>query len=127
MSRHDVAADRGHGRQSPNSRLPFPPEEGYHGHVMRRQMDEPYIYDGRTSGIKRPFPMTVSLNGVPNLILYNFNTVSVLFAHMYAFGLEDQELDYMDRSRLRPRMDYSDPAGPYRAPGYRGESYYTVV
>lgn len=87
--RHNVAADRGRGRYTPNSRLPFPPERGYNEPLMRRQMDDPYFYDGRPHGIKRPFSMT------------------------------DQEPDYMDRSRLRPRIDYSDSTIPYRAPAYR--------
>ncbi|KAF5944461.1 hypothetical protein HYC85_018538 [Camellia sinensis] len=41
---------------------------------------------------------------------------------MYAFGHKDQDCDYMEPSRLRPRLDYSDPAVPFRTPRYQ-DSY----
>lgn len=44
----------------------------------------------------------------------------LLNACMVAFGLKDQDPDYMEPSRHRPRLDYSDPAIPFRTPRYRG-------
>ncbi|CAL5369107.1 unnamed protein product [Camellia sinensis] len=84
------APDRGRGRHIPPRRQPFPPEEGFNRPFVGRHFDDPYFYDDSAHGMKRPFFMT------------------------------DQDRDYMEPSRLRPRLDYSDPAVPFRTPRYQG-------
>ncbi|GMH24017.1 hypothetical protein Nepgr_025860 [Nepenthes gracilis] len=77
--RHGVI-DRGPGRPVPSRREIFPPEEeGYAGSSAGRNFDDPYLYDDRAHGIKRPLYMT------------------------------DQDPGYMESSRPRPRFNYSDP------------------
>ncbi|THG11215.1 hypothetical protein TEA_030198 [Camellia sinensis var. sinensis] len=103
--RHD-APDRGRGRHIPPRRQPFPPEEGFNRPFIGRHFDDPYFYDDSAHGMKRPF----------------FMTTVYLIVCMYAFGHKDQDRDYMEPSRLRPRLDYSDPAVPFRTPRYQ-DSY----
>ncbi|KAI7981293.1 hypothetical protein LOK49_Contig53G00002 [Camellia lanceoleosa] len=86
------APDRGRGRHIPPRRQPFPPEEGFNRPFVGRHFDDPYFYDDSAHGMKRPFFMT------------------------------DQDCDYMETSGLRPRLDYSDPAVPFRTPRYQ-DSY----
>ncbi|CAL5373344.1 unnamed protein product [Camellia sinensis] len=74
------ATDGGRGRHIPVRRQPFSPEEGFNGPFVGRHFDDHYFYDNSSHGIKRPFFMT------------------------------DHDADYMEPSRLRPRLDYSDPA-----------------
>ncbi|KAL7192976.1 hypothetical protein ACSBR2_024729 [Camellia fascicularis] len=74
------ATDSGRGRHIPVRRQPFSPEEGFNGPFVGRYFDDHYFYDDSSHGIKRPFFMT------------------------------DHDPDYMEPSRLRPRLDYSDPA-----------------
>ncbi|CAL5345983.1 unnamed protein product [Camellia sinensis] len=44
------------------------------------------------------------------------------FDDPYFYDDIDQDRDYMESSRLRPRLDYSDPAVPFRTPRYQ-DSY----
>ncbi|KAF7130208.1 hypothetical protein RHSIM_Rhsim10G0213500 [Rhododendron simsii] len=81
--------DRGHGMPISNRRQPFPNGEGFSRTSGGRHFDDPYFYDGRPHGTKRPFFMA------------------------------DQDPDYIEPSRHRPRLDYSDPAIPFRTPHYR--------
>ncbi|CAL5371294.1 unnamed protein product [Camellia sinensis] len=74
------ATGGGRGRHIPVRRQPFSPEEGFNGAFVGRHFDDHYFYDNSSHGIKRPFFMT------------------------------DHDADYMEPSRLRPRLDYSDPA-----------------
>ncbi|GAB4847514.1 hypothetical protein Ancab_026573 [Ancistrocladus abbreviatus] len=104
-SRHG-ALDRGFGRHVPSHREPYPPEEEvYAGPSTGRHFDDPYLYDDRAHGMKRPFYMT------------------------------DQDPGYVEPSRLRPRFDYSDPGrgnrhrdafgagGSLYSSGYYGSEY----
>lgn len=81
--------DRGHGIPVPTRSQPFPPGEGFNRPYGGRHFDDPYFYDGRQHGMKRPFFMA------------------------------EQDPDYMEPSRHRPRLDYSDPAIRFRTPHYR--------
>lgn len=47
-------------------------------------------------------------------------SASSVNACMVVFGLKEQDPDYMEPSRHRPRLDYSDPAIRFRTPHYRG-------
>lgn len=109
------APDRGYGMHIPPRRLPYSPEGhfgrlpmgghfdrppmGGHfdrppmgGHFDRPPMgghfDEPYFYDDNTQGIKRPFHM------------------------------RDYDYDYLEPSRHRPRLDYTDPTASFRGNHY---------
>ncbi|KAL6993452.1 hypothetical protein U1Q18_011569 [Sarracenia purpurea var. burkii] len=84
-----IATDRGRGRHIPARSQPFPPEEGFNRPFVGRSFDDPYLYDESAQGIKRPF--------------------SVI----------DQDLDYMEPSRFRPRLNYFDPSVPFHGPCYR--------
>ncbi|WCJ32589.1 Heterogeneous nuclear ribonucleoprotein Q [Euphorbia peplus] len=81
--------ERGH-REHPSSRRhPFPPEEVFDRPYVGRQFDDPYFYDDGAHGMKRPFYMT------------------------------DRDFDFPEPSRVRPRLDYPDPAIPFRGTQYR--------
>ncbi|XP_056169644.1 uncharacterized protein LOC115684686 isoform X2 [Syzygium oleosum] len=81
--------DRGPGMHLPSRPLPYSPEEQYNRHFDGRQFDDPYFYESGAHGLKRPFPMT------------------------------DQNADYMEPSRLRPRFDYTDSSLPSHGNVYR--------
>lgn len=81
-------AVKGRGRHISSSRQPFLPEEGFARPFVGEHFEDPYFYDGSAPGVKRPFYMT------------------------------DPEPGYMEPSRLRPRLDYSDPAFPFRGSRY---------
>ncbi|CAK9157042.1 unnamed protein product [Ilex paraguariensis] len=85
LDRHrHVATDRGHGDPVSFRRQPFRPEEGFNRPYGGRHFDEPYFYDDAAHGMKRPYFMT------------------------------DQDPDYTEPSRLRPRFDYSDQSVAFR-------------
>ncbi|CAL9027199.1 unnamed protein product [Prunus brigantina] len=91
------APDRGYGMHIPPRRLPYSPEGHFGrppmgGHFDRPPMgghfDEPYFYDDNTQGIKRPFHM------------------------------RDYDYDYLEPSRRRPRLDYTDPTASFHGNHY---------
>ncbi|KAJ6413215.1 hypothetical protein OIU84_006085 [Salix udensis] len=84
--------ERGHKDHVSSRRQPFSPEEIFDRCFVGRHFEEPYFYDDGPHGMKRPFHMT------------------------------DQDPDYMEPSRLRPRLDYSDLAASFRGTHYR-DSY----
>ncbi|KAA8547466.1 hypothetical protein F0562_003670 [Nyssa sinensis] len=86
--------DRGHVRHFLARRQPFAPEERFNRPFVGRNFDDPYFYDDTAHGIKRPFYMT------------------------------ERDPDYMEPSRLRPRLDYSDPAVPFGGSHYQGREFY---
>ncbi|XP_052195682.1 uncharacterized protein LOC127803480 [Diospyros lotus] len=86
------APGRDHGRHNPTRRQPFIPEEGFNRPFVGSHFDDPYFYDESAHGIKRPFFMT------------------------------DSGSSHMEPSRFRPRLDYSDPEVPFRAPHYQDPS-----
>ncbi|KAI9109630.1 hypothetical protein K1719_019260 [Acacia pycnantha] len=61
-------------------RMPFSPEGQFDRPFMGRHIDDPYRYEDSVHGMKRPFYMT------------------------------DPDPNYMGSSRVRPRLDYTDPA-----------------
>ncbi|CAN1149879.1 Heterogeneous nuclear ribonucleoprotein Q [Linum perenne] len=77
-------------------RQPFP-EEAFDVPYSGRRYEDPYLYNERMHGIKRPFYMT------------------------------DPEPDYGEPSRYRPRLDYPDPAVPYRGAHYPGEGTLAIL
>ncbi|XP_048128146.1 nucleolin-like isoform X1 [Rhodamnia argentea] len=81
--------DRGPGMHLPSRRLPYSPEEQYNAHFEGRQFDDHHFYDSGAHGLKRPFPMT------------------------------DQNADYMEPSRVRPRFDFTDSSLPLHGSVYR--------
>ncbi|PSS00493.1 Heterogeneous nuclear ribonucleoprotein like [Actinidia chinensis var. chinensis] len=83
------APDIGRGRHIRTSRQPFPHEEGFNRPFIGRHFDDPYFYDDHPHGIKRPLFM------------------------------RDQDPDYLEPARLRPRLNYSDPAASVHVPRYR--------
>ncbi|XP_021683966.2 uncharacterized protein LOC110667439 isoform X2 [Hevea brasiliensis] len=74
------ASDRRHGNHASSRRQPFSAEEAFDRPYVGRHCDDPYFYDDGAHGMKRPFFMT------------------------------DHDPDYAQPSRLRPRLDYNDPA-----------------
>ncbi|CAK7334329.1 unnamed protein product [Dovyalis caffra] len=89
------APERGHRDHVSSRRQPFSPEESFDRRYVGRHFDDPYLYDDGSHGMKRPFYMT------------------------------DQDPDYMEPSRLRPRLDYADPRLDYADPAasFRGTHY----
>ncbi|XP_031258468.1 nucleolin-like isoform X2 [Pistacia vera] len=83
--------DRGHGDHFSYRRQPFSPDEDFDRRYVERQVDDPYYYDDRAHGVKRPF---------------------------YAV---DHDPDYMVSSRVRPRLDYNDPAVSLHGSRYRDD------
>lgn len=93
----DDGPDRGYGEHSFSRRQPFPPEEAFDRPFGGRYYDDPYGYEEGAQGMKRPFYMTY------------------------------HDVDPIEPSRTRPRLDYSDQAvssfrgahyrDPYRAGG----------
>ncbi|KAL5754497.1 hypothetical protein ACOSP7_022717 [Xanthoceras sorbifolium] len=81
--------DRGRGDHISYRTQPFSPDEDFDRHFIGRQIDDPYFHDDRGHGVKRPF---------------------------YTI---DHDPDYMGPSRLRPRLDYNDPAVPFHGSRYR--------
>ncbi|KAK4262088.1 hypothetical protein QN277_027695 [Acacia crassicarpa] len=61
-------------------RMPFSPEGQFDRPFMGRHIDDPYLYEDSVHGMKRPFYMT------------------------------DPDPNYMGPARVRPRLDYTDPA-----------------
>lgn len=84
--RHD-AVDRGHEWHMHFMSQPFAPEE-FNRPFLGRHYDDPYLYNDRAHGIKRPF-------------------------------FTDQDPNYMEPSRVRPRLDYPDPAVSIPGTHYR--------
>ncbi|EEF30874.1 RNA binding protein, putative [Ricinus communis] len=82
------APERGHGDHPSSRRQPFSPEAAFHRSYVGRNFDDPYLCDDGAHGMKRPFYMT------------------------------DHDPDYAEPSRHRPRLDYSDPAVPFREAHY---------
>ncbi|OMO84659.1 hypothetical protein COLO4_21934 [Corchorus olitorius] len=65
-----------------NNRQPFSPERPFDRRYSGRQYDDPYYYDDRPYGMKRPFYMT------------------------------DHDPEYMEPHRFRPRYDHPYPEAP---------------
>ncbi|PNT26475.1 hypothetical protein POPTR_007G014100v4 [Populus trichocarpa] len=87
--------ERGHRGYVSSRRQPFSPEESFDRRFNGRHFDDPYFYDDGSHGMKRSFYMT------------------------------DQDPDYMEPSRLRPRLDFADPRVDYADPAasFRGTHY----
>ncbi|XVF59745.1 hypothetical protein PTKIN_Ptkin07bG0300700 [Pterospermum kingtungense] len=77
------APERAWREHAPLRRQPFSPERAFDRPYGGRQYDDPYYYDERAHGIKRPFYMT------------------------------DYDPEYMEPRRFRPRMDHPYPEVPF--------------
>lgn len=82
--------DRVHERHMHFRGQPFPPEE-FNRPFLERRFDDPHMYSDRAHG-----------HGIKR-------------PHFAA-----QDLHYMEPSRVRPRLDYADPAVPFPGPHPRG-------
>ncbi|KAJ7944187.1 Heterogeneous nuclear ribonucleoprotein like [Quillaja saponaria] len=69
-------------------RRPYFSEEQFDRPFLGRHFDDPYLYDDHLPGVKRPF------------------------------YIMDQDPDYMGPSRVRPRLDYTDPASLFHGTRY---------
>ncbi|KAK6924467.1 RNA recognition motif domain [Dillenia turbinata] len=85
------ATERGPGGHFLPGRQPFSPEADLSRPFVGGHFDDYHSYDGSSHGTKRPFYMT------------------------------EQDPGYMEPNRVRPRIDFSDPALPFRGSRYLGE------
>ncbi|KAJ7953100.1 Heterogeneous nuclear ribonucleoprotein like [Quillaja saponaria] len=72
------------------ARRPYSPEGQFDRSFLGRHFDDPYLYGDNVPGVKRPYYMT------------------------------DQDPDHMGPSRIRPRLDYTDPAPLFHVTRYHG-------
>ncbi|XP_022841662.1 nucleolin-like [Olea europaea var. sylvestris] len=85
------STDRGHGEYDSFRRHPYSFEDGYNRSFTGRHFDDPYLYDDASRGIKRSYYMT------------------------------DQDPDFAEPSRHRPRLDHSDSAVSLHGSRYRDD------
>lgn len=118
-------------------RQPYFADEAFDRPFLGRHYEDPYFYDQTAHGMKRPFFRTVSRKLYPPLIQTWSNLcyitlggnvalcISIIFQCLVFLTLtssffHDKDPDYMEPSRHRPRLDYSDPAVSLRRSRYRG-------
>ncbi|KAL2552682.1 nucleolin-like [Forsythia ovata] len=85
------ATDRGRGEYDSFRRHPYSFEEGHNRPFTGRHFDDPYLYDDASHGIKRSYYMT------------------------------DQDPDFAEPSRHRPRLDHSGSAVSLHGSRYRDD------
>ncbi|XP_017981048.1 PREDICTED: nucleolin [Theobroma cacao] len=81
--------DRAWREHAPLRRQPFSPERVFDRPYGGRQYDDPYYYDERAHGMKRPFYMT------------------------------DHDPEYMEPHRIRPRLEHPYPEVPFHETRHR--------
>ena len=89
---HDIP-ERGHRDHVSSRRQPFSPEETFDRRFVGRHFDDPYFYDDRPHGMKRPFYMTVRISfygrsHLVNIVLLKFKLLSLLVHPLYSLEFD---------------------------------------